>query len=455
LEWRGDRALWTIIGLAALLGLIYNAVMLPGFGPDEPRHFHYVRLLFSEHRLPFMDAAGHEYGGAHSYHPPLYYFFQLPFYAAASVLPAAAAYHVMRLGSLLLCLLALPLAYQVAWRAGGGSRDVARLATAQIALLPLFGMAEGVINNDGATILASIGFVWLLAVKFPEARDVRSALCIGAALGLGALCKGSVILADLAALAVYFVLQSRRQKSLIQSGENAARGESKWQNSGRWAIAAAVGFAIAAPWYGRNVALYGHWQPIPMGFSNPALPRPETGVLTMMMHDNFPPLFAYANWGIFYTLWSQKDWIPETIRTTIYLLLLAYCLAALSGCIKARRQRKPGHSVISQTKSVETPTISDFSASMAIYTSLAGFVFTWFSCLYIALFVHWGQAEGGRYLLPSFLGLSVALSLGWRAWLSPRRFQSLTTAWCAAMLLLNAVAVYWLLAYLNPTYGPK
>ena len=33
-----NRGLWIVMAAALVLGLIYNAVILPGYGPDEPRH---------------------------------------------------------------------------------------------------------------------------------------------------------------------------------------------------------------------------------------------------------------------------------------------------------------------------------------------------------------------------------------------------------------------------------
>src|SRR3712207_8432281 len=59
----------------------------------------------------------------------------------------------------------------------------------------------------------------------------------------------------------------------------------------------------------RSFALYGTFTPLPPAMPSPFLPDPKNGMLVMMMHQNFPALFAIANWSMFYTLWSQKDWL--------------------------------------------------------------------------------------------------------------------------------------------------
>jgi hypothetical protein len=37
------------------LGLIYNAVILLEYGPDEGRHVNYVKLLLNEGALPYLE----------------------------------------------------------------------------------------------------------------------------------------------------------------------------------------------------------------------------------------------------------------------------------------------------------------------------------------------------------------------------------------------------------------
>lgn len=456
-SWRNDRVLWTIVGAMALLGLICNFAVLIGFGPDEPRHMNYVRLLLSEHVFPFLEAGQTEHAGAHTLHPPLYYLLLAPFLALFQALPGEIEWHLLRLVSLALCLGALPLWYQIALRAGEGDRHVARLAVAHIALLPMLGMIGGVINNDSASFFAVALFVWLLAVKFPDDVSLKSALWIGLCFGLGGLTKATVLLCDGAALLVYLWLQrdvSPLSRALF------------WQ---RLAIIGAGVLLISGPWYMRNVSVYGQFAgPIATGFSLVDMKMlPPGGPLVMMMHPNFPQLFGMVNWSVFYSLWSQKDWIPESFRDAVYYVLATYCAFALLGLALSAARRKKA------ATNENAAHMSTHAGRIARASSVAAFGINWLACITIALFQHWGWHEGGRYLLPSIGGLAILLALGWRGLLNPNaatddldaktssandagatRMRVLLLAWCVSMLALNAVAIGYLVFTLNVKYGP-
>lgn len=413
--WRNDRALGATLLMALVLGLFYNFVILPGFGPDEMRHFAYVRLLWEEQRFPFLLPDGKEYRGAHSLHPPVYYLLLTPLFGLLHSLPEAAIYHGLRMISLLLCLGSLPLLFDVALRASG-NRWVARSTVAIFALAPIFGMTSGGVNNDSASVFAVALFLWLLS-RIEGNITPGNAVLLGLVFGLGMLCKATVALCDGAALLLFL---------WVRYGLSSA---SFWRGMG---IALTVALVVALPWYLRNFGLYGKFSPIESGYSSPALPAPSNGILVMMMHPNFPTLFGYANWGIFYSLWSQKDWIPEAIRTPIYLALVAVVLGAIAGQLKARSER-----------------VGDRALRMGLYAAL---VLNWVACAGMALFVHWGWAEGGRYVVAALPVVAFFCAAGWHSLLKPRLLWS---AFCVGGLAFNAVCLFWLITYLNPTFGPK
>ncbi len=421
---RDDKVLWAIIALSLLLGLIYNFVILIGFGPDEPRHMAYVKLLAEEHTFPFILPDGTEYKGAHSLHPPLYYALLVPLYWLTHSLPNDAVWHLARLFSSLLCAAALVLFYDIALVASS-RRDVARLSVAHLAWLPIFGMTLGVVNNDSASLLAVAGFLWLLLVRYRSELNWRRALILGVVAGLGSLCKATVVIADVAAVL----------------GVLWARGD--WKRGQSWAYCVAMGAAsalVGGAWYARSFRLYGQFSPIASGYSTPMLPNPSQGILVMMLHDNFPRVFAMANWELFYSSWSQKDWFPETVRTPIYLVLLGYCALAAIGHLRVWRGAKTAD------------TIAARSARRALGCA---FALSWLACLFMALFRHWGWAEGGRYLVAALGGPALFLAVGWSALLGERVFGRWIWLWGAWSLWLNGVAIYWLLNYLNPTFGPR
>lgn len=430
--WQDDRVLRAILGLALLFGLFYNGAILLGYGPDEMRHMNYVRMLLDEHTLPRIISLKPyaETGGAHAFHPPLYYVLLLPFYAIFRGLPGESEWHIVRLISLALCLAPLPLIYQITRRVG--SVWFARLVVAQIALLPIWGMTAATINNDSAAFCAVTVFLWLLTVKFAGSLDRRACLILGLAMGLGGLCKATVLLCDGAALLLFLA---------ARDGKSAFRSKANWQSA---LTVLLLGAIIVSPWHIRSELLYGTWTPLPQAAPTPNLPRPEAGKLVQIMHPNFPIVFAAANWRMFYTLWGQRDWFmqrrldgPSLVQWAIYLTMAAYTALAIIGAVAARVRKIATHGNERKT----------------LWPCYGAFALTWLTVLQVALFMHWGWSEGGRYLLPAFCGLSLFLASGWRGLAGERILPALTTFWFGAGILLNGISLYWLLAYLNPTFG--
>ncbi len=433
-DWRRDPVLWAIMALAAIFGLCYNGAILLGFGPDELRHMNYVKLLLDAHQLPRIESVQPyaETGGAHAFHPPLYYLILLPFYALTRWMPGESEWHVVRLASLALCLGALPLIYQIARRIG--SVWFARLVVAQIALLPLWGMTAATINNDSAAFFAVTLFLWLLTVKYSDNPNRRALLWLGVVMGLGGLCKATALLCDGVGLILFL---------WARDGKNILKNKAAWQSM---ATVVFIGALIVSPWHIRSIFLYGSWTPLPPAAPTPFLPPPEAGKLVQMMHPQFPMLFAMANWRMFYTLWAQRDWLmqrvpdgpEEPFQRAVYLAFAAYTALAIMGAfINWQRERK-------------TPDIKD---RQILWPCYGAFIFTWLTVLQIALFMHWGWSEGGRYMIPAFSGLSLFLARGWRGLAGEKILPALTGIWFFIGLFLDGVSLYWLLTYLNPTFG--
>ena len=437
-NWRRDRVFWLILGLACALALAYNAAIIVGLGPDEGRHMNYVKLLLSEHRLPVIENADplryRETADAHAFHPPLYHLILLPFYALFRGLPDATAWHLVRAVSSLFCLAALPLLYQIAWVA---SRDltVTRVAVATVAFVPIWGMTAGIINNDAAALFFTALFLYLLTVAYAERRDGKSALVLGVVLGLGGLCKATVLLCGGGAL--FIALWMRRE----------------WKSAPAWKAALTtlvVGAVLVSPWHIRSLMLYGTWTPLP-----PAAPwfNPPLGGLELLLHPDFPALFALCNLSLFNTLWSQRDWLlqSQTLpigqyqmpQLLIYWALAGFCALALGGHLLR----------LKKTAATATDSLQALTARRASYGI---FVLVWLTVLQVALSLHQGWAEGGRYLLPAFGGVALWIARGFaKVSPSPRALGILGTVWVGGLLALNGVALYWIVVFLNPTYGPK
>ena len=448
------RALGLLLGVALLIALAYNTVIMPGFGPDENRHYAFIKLLVNEHRLPFLNPDGSEYLGADSLHPPLYYLCLIPFYLMGRAISANAAWHVTRLGSALFCLGALPLLYAVARRCA--PTRVAFLATITVGWLPIWGMTAGTVNNDGGAFFAFSLLLWLLAVKFPGDRTLRAALLFGVCLGLGTLMKATVLLCGGVSYLIYL---------WVQDGPN-------WlsQNWRRLGAVLAMTLLIAGWWPIRSLMIYGTWTPLPAPMPSPFLPPRSMGAMVMMLHPNFPYLFGIANWSLFFTTWSQKDWLllgpqPDAtrdgIRLGIYLAFAAWVFLGLLGNVKTGLKwilpKLKGRFKIWLSKFVSpptAPTTEDPGARIAKLAAPTAFAITWITVLQVAMFYHWGWAEGGRYFIPALFGLTLFTSLGCSHLLG-RAFRFLIPAMAVLVLGTNAVAIFWLVTYLNPTFGPK
>jgi hypothetical protein len=90
-----------------------------------------------------------------------------------------------------------------------------------------------------------------------------------------------------------------------------------------------------------------------------------------------------------------------------------------------------------------------------LWPCYGAFLFTWLTVLQVALFMHWGWSEGGRYLFPAFIGFSLFLARGYLRLLGEKGTQLLTLSWFSLGISLNALSLWWLLSYLNPTFGPQ
>ena len=428
-----DRRWLLVLGLACLLGLIHNFAVLIGYGPDEVRHMNFVTLLLDEHRLPQILPDGTEYAGAHPLHPPYYYFLLAPIIALFRALPGGFEWHIARLISLILCLGSLVLLRQIALVAGAdkpkSARTFALFVVVGVGLLPIFGMTAGTINNDSAMLFCVTWFLWLLAVKFPRDESFKAAIILGLVFGLGGGAKATALICNGIALVAYLWAQ------------NGVRGLFNPRTLARFATVIGVAVFVCGWWYARNQMLYGRLTPIALGYS-PAdlgwLPAATAGKLVQTMHPNFPGLVGQAIIGIFDSMWSQKDWIPENLRAPIYWPLAGFVVVGLLGLLRAKKVES------------EATAEQNVARHIALWSGGSAIAVNAAACLFFALFVHWGWFEGGRYLLASLGGLMLLLALGWRSILPEKLFEFAPLALGFVLLSLNILTLLHLTTVLNP-----
>ena len=145
--------------------------------------------------------------------------------------------------------------------------------------------------------------------------------------------------------------------------------------------------------------------------------------------------------GVFLSIWAQVGWFPEAIAGPLYRLLgvlLAICGAGwVYLAIKAAR----GKTEVTRRR------MRDLTAVMLPFLAIYLLIH------YVVIFVHQGPHQGGRYAMFALPGFVTFLALGWQA-VVPRRLRAVGAALVLAFfLLLNAVSMWNLVTYLNPTHA--
>lgn len=429
--WR--RYLAGVLLAFLVLAYFYVWTIQPGYGPDEPRHFHYIRLLLEEHRLPLL-VHGQEQQGAHTLHPPLYYFLMTPVFALARGFGERATYLALKSFSPLILLGALLLFQATLRRVFPRQPFAVAAAFTVVALLPEVQLEAAVVNNDPLAIFFGSLFLWQLVRTWDAPPSVRDALITGLIMAAFVNTKAQGwTLAPLWALSI---------------GQRAVRFRAQLP---AWVRDLAVGYGVllllGTWWYVRNYQLYG--QPVPLDFMGGAVqPRSSrTGeVLTPLQvytSGEVVPLGWRSAEGLFQSFWSQIDWISEEYRPAIFGLLLALCLLALAGGVWRLRE---AYQNWKQGK-------LQLGNRLPALTLLAvGFGLNWLHTWFVATFVHLGFYQGGRYLMPSVFGAGAVLTAGWQV-LTPKRAQwAVLGALALGLVGFNVLCLVELITYLNPKY---
>lgn len=440
-----QRGAALVLGMYVCLSATYQAVIRPGFGPDEWRHTHTVQYLAEEGKLPVALDIFHATGGGHPLHPPLYYAAETPLYylarpAAETALPRTI--RVMRVGSTLWGLAAL---WQFAWLLSEVFPQRRALCLATLALtafLPEYLLISSVVLNDIAAVFFGVVLLRQLVWLGKEPCNGRRAVYVGLAMAGFANAKAQLLMllplcaGWLAALVIGRKLSGRRALK-----------------HGVWAYG--VLLLLGSGWYVRNTFLYG--QLMPPGLDRWA-PHTADGHRLTPMEVYTTGLLAPLLWrsvvGLWVSLWSQPDWFlnpppPGVTQMPVpaaipYGLLGVLFAAALAGHVKDYlRRRNEDPAAVPEEKRRQR---------QVLWLSYAMFALVYGAVTYMAVFVHLGWYQGGRYLYPTIWGFALFLTLGHAA-LSSRTRRTLVFAFPVALLLLNALCLFNLIVFLNPAYA--
>jgi hypothetical protein len=323
----GGLRAWKLVHAAVLVlyllfAYTYVWAQQPRYGPDEPRHFHYIRRLVEKRQLPVL-TAGIEEDGAHTLHPPLYYFLMSPVYLAASGMGEIAAYRALKAVSPLLLLAALLLFHAALRRIFPDSPFARAAALAFVGLLPLFQLEACIVNNDTLAVLLGAALLWLIARTWDEPPGAKSALL-----------AGLLMAAFVNTKATGWTLAPLWGLALLCRAVRSPGGRAHFIRD--LALAYGVLLLFGTWWYVRNYQLYG--QPVPLDFGAGDRYRPfnlRTGQPMMPAEVYATGYVLNYGWraaeGLFQSFWSQVDWINARHRPLVYGTGLALVILALTG----------------------------------------------------------------------------------------------------------------------------
>jgi hypothetical protein len=450
----------SIITLA--LGLIYLAVIPPWAGPDEPRHYEYVRLLAEKGRLVSwadvdqsvmdeiirsMDAANYWKWGvslwtrttpgelptsfdqiwvsAHQLHqPPLAYLAYLAPYQLVAESGIRTQIYAMRLLSILLNIVVVLAAYVTGRELFREDPTMALALPIFVMLLPQHLFLHSTVMNDH---LVEAALAWMIAIM---ARTFRLGLSLPRAVGMLALLAIGLgakrnALYGVAILAVAFVVYV-----LVHWGRGRlTTGQKSLRLAGTVIVLslAAVGLVWTWGWIGLN---------------QPRLADYVLRFFLFLPTEQFPfeldarvldpaaiPLYASYIKYMFISLWGHFGWMNISLGIQAYWGFAVLCAAAFIGlAVFALRDLK-------RLAIWQRATLVVFGASVLIAFTLS-----------VAIQVRywdlgWGGDPQGRYLFPVLIPLATLFLLGLRAFFPQARYGLWLALVVGLLLLYNAVVL--------------
>ena len=177
-----------------------SQTLLVGLGPDETEHFLYVLSLADGGALPMPDpshrTSPRQYVTYQAQHPPLFYALAALVVQAASGLPPASLWYLLRALCAVCGGIVIVLASEAA-RLSFPQRPFFALAAApSVAFLPMFGYMTANLSNEPLAMVFGAA-VWLQLVRLARGRTpytVASGVLLGITLGLAALTRLTTLL---------------------------------------------------------------------------------------------------------------------------------------------------------------------------------------------------------------------------------------------------------------------
>lgn len=443
-------ATFAFVGLLLVYGLIAAlfATRIPAWQvPDEPAHYNYTRQVAQTGQLPVLEPSdwtanfsppgpdkrdiAYENLTYEDHQPPLFYLSAVPVFQLTG-----GSLTALRLWSVFISLFSLIFAYLTLRAIFPAQAWVALAATAFMAFLPQRVHMMAGFNNDSLSE-AMIALVVFLCVRMLLRRGAlksgeRDRVSVGALLGIG-IATG---------VALWVKAQTYLLLPLIGIALLMALAR------GKIGVRALVGvpvlaLLIAAPWWLRNINLYG-------GTDFLGLQRHDAvvaGQLTSAQH-----LAEVGTGGFvrellqttFQSFWGQFGWMSIPIDRRLYIALLGFTV--VSALLFVGWWLRDGGR---KTEDGERTASADNASVLGLPSSVASSALTLLACLALGavLAFVWYNTKfvqfQGRYLYPGMIPIALMFTFGWQ-WVLRRWPVLQRNVWLAFALGFAAFDVYLL-----------
>lgn len=458
---RALPALLAVITLA--LGLFYLAVIPPWGGPDEPRHYEYVRLLYEKGRLigypdvdqkvmdqviRSMDAVNYWSWGvtlwkrtkpgelpkdftaiygeaAHQLHqPPLAYLLYLVPLKAYINSDIRTQLYAMRLLSILLDIVTVLAAYVAGRELFPDDPTMALAIPVFVMLLPQHLFLHSTVMNDHLVEAAIAWTIALIARTFRLGLSLPRVIAIFLlfVVAVGAKRSGlyAVPIVGFSFLVYMFLHWGGGRLSVSQRAVRLA-------GVVIFVSLLAVGLVAAWNWISAHVPKLAEYIVVLFLFL-PSQEFPFTLNGTLLRPDSLRLFGSYFK-RIFISTWGHFGWMNITLGVQAYWAFAALCVAAALGLLfyLARDFRK--------LLAYQRATLIVFGASIVfVLAILVGLEVRNWS-------LGWEAGAQGRYLFPVLIPFATLFLLGTRAFLPRARYVTWFAVLVGAMIVYNIVVL--------------
>lgn len=461
------RILVILTTLGLLHALIYSTIIPPWQGPDEPKHFEYVWLLYEKRRLISIEDASlemqqaiiasmQEYdfgrfgtgafdplnppqsfkeiwgaGGANTllHRPPLYYLISLPVYSIVANEHIVTRLYALRFFSALLGTLTVLTAYLTAKELFPNDPFLHIGIPSLVALLPMVSFISGAFSYDTlANLLVSL--IWYLVVLvFSRGSSWQRVLGIAAlVIGAAATKRTTLSTIPLLLLAAFFYLWMTRKRRtntlriavIIMTGAGLllSFGAFGWVTSSE-EIRAVIATALS-----RYLFNY---------------PGQFRAILSRLPEMDLATSLRWVQ-RLFISFWADFGWLKVRLAPTWYIILAVVCMASVGGLFLFVFRQIRGEHRLEPWKQRCLLLFGLYVVTIVVASAL-------FFSAYIG--TKWERAPQGRHLFLGIVPFTTLFTLGLGEWVPVQRRQHFLAI---LMGLLVAFDLLALVRYIIPYF---